>query len=386
MSINNSILSINNINTTSTTIFNNLNSLSTNSTLSINNINTTSTSLLNMINSLTGSSTITNLNNLSTYSALNISNLQATSTTIFNKTNFSNLVVSNASTLLSSLNITGNIIGSGTALTNLNYNAILNPPSIVSFNNPATFISTLNVSGRTTLNNAATLISSLNVSGTTTLQGNLDCGGGIAINGSNAFFNPFGTIDSGNLTNTYINFKQAGSTDDWCYLRQIGPSNSYKLALDFHDDDADARFCIRKIQSTTNPDTIAEVFTVDNGNVSCTGNVSATTASIGGDTNIGGSVRCSGVLQTGNQLAIRGSAEWDTATLFLATPHNSSSAYKCALIAQGMNTWGRSKLHFCLNNVESNTFPTQKANLSNSRMVIDYNGRIGISNSDPLSM
>ncbi len=110
-----------------------------------------------MINSLTGSSTLTNLNNLSTYSALNISNLQATSTTIFNKTNFSNLLVSNASTLLSSLNITGNIIGSGTALTNLNYNAILNPPSIVSFNNPATFISTLNISGRTTLNNATTL-------------------------------------------------------------------------------------------------------------------------------------------------------------------------------------------------------------------------------------
>ena len=111
-----------------------------------------------------------------------------------------------------------------------------------------------------------------------------------------------------------------------------------------------------------------------------------TTASIGGDTNIGGSVRCSGVLQTGNQLAIRGSAEWDTATLFLATPHNSSSAYKCALIAQGMNTWGRSKLHFCLNNVESNTFPTQNANLSNSRMVIDYNGRVGISNTNPQSM
>ncbi len=53
------------------------------------NLNATSTTLLNMINSLTGSSTITNLNNLSSYSALNISNLQATSTTIFNKTNFS---------------------------------------------------------------------------------------------------------------------------------------------------------------------------------------------------------------------------------------------------------------------------------------------------------
>jgi hypothetical protein len=50
---------------------------------------------------------VTNLNNLSTYSSLNISNLQATSTTIFNKTIFPNLIVSNASTLLSSLNVSG---------------------------------------------------------------------------------------------------------------------------------------------------------------------------------------------------------------------------------------------------------------------------------------
>jgi hypothetical protein len=38
--------------------------------------------------------------------------------------------VSGASTVLSSLNIVGNFIGSGTALTNLNYNAITNNPDI----------------------------------------------------------------------------------------------------------------------------------------------------------------------------------------------------------------------------------------------------------------
>ena len=32
---------------------------------------------------------------------------------------------------MSSLNVAGNIIGSGTALTNLNYNAILNPPTLI---------------------------------------------------------------------------------------------------------------------------------------------------------------------------------------------------------------------------------------------------------------
>ena len=70
-----------------------------------------------MINSLTGGSTLSNLNSLSTNSTLSINNLNFTSTSLFNKTNFTNLLVSGASTVLSSLNITGNIIGSGTALT-----------------------------------------------------------------------------------------------------------------------------------------------------------------------------------------------------------------------------------------------------------------------------
>ena len=93
-------------------------------------------------------------------------------------------------------------------------------------------ISDIIFNGTIKLNNSTTCISSLNVSGITTLQGNLDCGGGIAINGSNAFYNPFGTIDAANLTNTYLNLKVAGTDNDWCYLRQIGGSNSYKLSLD----------------------------------------------------------------------------------------------------------------------------------------------------------
>jgi hypothetical protein len=38
-----------------------------------------------------------------------------------------NTTLNNATTINSSFNVVGNIIGSGTALTNLNYNAILNP-------------------------------------------------------------------------------------------------------------------------------------------------------------------------------------------------------------------------------------------------------------------
>ena len=108
--------------------------------------------------------------------------------------------------------------------------------------------------------------------GLITTSGNIDCGGGISITGSTAFF-ANSLVDAGNLPNTFINFKYAGSDNDWCYLRQIGGANEYKMALDFHDDGTEARFCIRSIQSTANPDNITEVFTVDNGNVYCTGNM-----------------------------------------------------------------------------------------------------------------
>ena len=47
-------------------------------------------------------------------------------------------------------------------------------------------------------------------------------------------------MNAGNKANTYINFKFAGTDNDWCYLWQIGGVNAYKLAFDFHDDDNDA--------------------------------------------------------------------------------------------------------------------------------------------------
>ena len=94
-------LLINDLNVTSTTIFNNLNSFSTAAQLSINNLNVTSTSIFN------------NLNSFSTSAQLSINNLNATSTTIFNKTLFSELYVvggstfQGATTCLSTLNISG---------------------------------------------------------------------------------------------------------------------------------------------------------------------------------------------------------------------------------------------------------------------------------------
>ena len=67
-----------------------------------------------------------------------------------------NLIATNA-TVLSTLNVNGNILGSNNTL----------------FNNPVTCVSSLNVSGNTTLNNITTCRSSLNVSGITTLSNNV---------------------------------------------------------------------------------------------------------------------------------------------------------------------------------------------------------------------
>jgi hypothetical protein len=122
-------------------------------------------------------------------------------------------------------------------------------------------------------NNILTLSST-----TLTTSSNIDCGGGIAIAGSTGFFNTT-NVNPVNLENTYINFKSAGGTGDWCYLRQIGTPENYKLALDFHDD-IDARFCIRSITSTSNTDVINEVFTVDNGTITSS-SINLTTSTSG---------------------------------------------------------------------------------------------------------
>jgi hypothetical protein len=62
----------------------------------------------------------------------------------------------------------------------------------------------------------------LDVNGNTTTQslttiGNIDCGGGIDLTRSNAFFFNIKNVDAGNRTNTYINLKTAGTENgDWC--------------------------------------------------------------------------------------------------------------------------------------------------------------------------
>ena len=113
---------------------------------------------------------------------------------------------------------------------------------------------------------ANTVRMSINSAGLVSTAGNIACGGGISLVGSEAFYNPSG-VSLENKLNTFLSFRGTGIGNDWAYLRNIGDQESIKLALDFHDDADDARFCIRSVQSSAEPDIIREVFTVNNDTV-----------------------------------------------------------------------------------------------------------------------
>jgi len=71
-----------------------------------------------------------------------------------------------------------------------------------------------------------------------------------------------GTVKEIYRTNTYLTLGLAGSNNDWAYLRQIGGDNNYHLALDVHDDGDDARFSLRSVRSTVNPDEVNTHLTI----------------------------------------------------------------------------------------------------------------------------
>jgi hypothetical protein len=50
-----------------------------------------------------------------------------------------------------------------------------------------------------------------------------------------------------------------------------------------------------------------------------------------------------------NDMIVRGTNEGDVARLYLGTPYTVDSALKTAIIAEGINSWSRCKLHLCVN-------------------------------------
>tara|TARA_A100001011_G_scaffold397539_1_gene498868 strand:- start:746 stop:3925 length:3180 start_codon:yes stop_codon:yes gene_type:complete len=88
-------------------------------------------------------------------------------------------------------------------------------------------------------------------------------------------------------------------------------------------------------------------------------------------------------------MAILGPGENADAILYFGTQQQangaSGNAKKAAIIAEGITSYSRSKLHFCLDNTENNS-STYNASLSNSRMTIQYDGNVGIGTTSPIGM
>jgi hypothetical protein len=84
-------------------------------------------------------------------------------------------------------------------------------------------------------------------------------------------------------------------------------------------------------------------------------------------------------------LVVRATNEDGSAILYLKTPYVSDSALKCALIAEGISNYSRSKFHFCFDDTANNS-ATYNASLSNSRMTRTQAGRNGVANTNPQSM
>ena len=80
-------------------------------------------------------------------------------------------------------------------------------------------------------------------------------------------------------------------------------------------------------------------------------------------------------------MAILAPGENADAILYFGTNNSTTWVPKTAIIAEGNNYWGQSKLHFCLSNTDDDV--TTAASISNSRMTILPNGDVGIGTTSP---
>ncbi|MEL6190810.1 MAG: tail fiber domain-containing protein [Bacteroidota bacterium] len=74
------------------------------------------------------------------------------------------------------------------------------------------------------------------------------------------------------------------------------------------------------------------------------------------------------------------------ATLYLGTPNGAvDRAQKTAIIAEGVRSWSRAKLHFALSSNGNDNSTAANAKISDSKMTIQYNGNVGIGTTSPVT-
>ena len=90
------------------------------------------------------------------------------------------------------------------------------------------------------------------------------------------------------------------------------------------------------------------------------------------------------ILGTNARMAII-AGENESATIGLGTNNSNSitGAVKTAIIAEGINSWSRAKLHFALSDNASSNSSSESATVANARMTIQSNGNIGIGTTSP---
>jgi len=128
----------------------------------------------------------------------------------------------------------------------------------------------------------------------------------------------------------------------------------------------------------------------DNGNVGI-GIEPSYKLDISGDINFSGNLRKNGstyvpdlALKANDAnyavFKIKSPSQNTAASLDLATPFNSSSVSKVSIVAQGISSFSRADLYFCLNNTADNTTPVSTVD---SKMVIKSGGNVGINVINP---
>jgi len=153
--------------------------------------------------------------------------------------------------------------------------------------------------------------------GTSTPAETLDVNGVLNLRGGSVTQDS--SVDSGYKNNTYIRFGEAGSGSDFAYLRQIGGTDSQHLALDFHEDAGDARFSIRNVVSTSNPDGSYNILKVEGG-----GNIGIGISDPNGKLHIYESTGSSHGVNTGTLILDHGDSGGSSCIMFPSRINNSS--------------------------------------------------------------